>query len=146
VLYKFKTDITMKTTTIPKDREKAIASGKIEFATVEGSTSRSHLIQFINIVRGLEARGLEIPSEISLDYESLIAEVERRGITIPSKPFTSLSKREQRSFSDSLSGVTIPSITDNMTPRQKELYAEHLHYKNNDKRDIHGNWIVSKKQ
>jgi hypothetical protein len=136
----------MKTTVVSKDRQKAIAEGRIEYATVEGSTSRSHLIQFINCVRALEMRGLTIPTGQSLDYESLIAQVESRGIKIPSKPFESMPKKEQRAFSDSLKDIKIPSITDNMTPRQKELYAEHLHYKNNDKRDCKGNWIVSKKQ
>jgi hypothetical protein len=118
----------MKNSNIPKDRLEAIASGRIEYATVEGAASRTHLIQFINVIRGLEMRGIEIPVG-KIDYEALMSQVESRGLNIPGKPFGLLPIKEQRAFSDSLKDIKIPSITDNMSERQKELYHAHQMYK-----------------
>jgi hypothetical protein len=118
------------TNKIPSEYDRAIQENRVEYATADGGANRSYLIRFVNIIRGLEMRGIDIPIEKSLDFESLLKQTEAKGIKVPSVPFDRLSQKEQRSFSDSLAGVTIPSVTDNMTERQKALYHTHQMYKN----------------
>lgn len=93
------------TNKIPSEYDKAIKSGKVEFATLNEGASRKRCIQIVNLMRTIELRNGAQPQNIPFDYEGLLNQAENKGIIIPSTPYESLSKVEKRSLADSLKAI-----------------------------------------